>query len=84
MGNRWKTAIMYLNDDYEGGETQFPSLDVTISGKQGDVLTWTNLNKNGSPNTDTLHAGLPVTKGTKYIVVTWIRQGLPQKQFVKI
>jgi len=84
MGNRWKTAIMYLNDDYEGGETQFPSLDVTISGKQGDVLTWTNLNKNGSPNTDTLHAGLPVTKGTKYIVVTWIRQGLPQKQLMKI
>jgi len=84
MGNRWKTAILYLNDNYEGGETQFPSLDVTISGKQGDVLTWTNLNKNGSPNTDTLHAGLPVTKGTKYIVVTWIRQGLPQKQFVKI
>ena len=84
MGNRWKTAIMYLNHDYEGGETHFPSLNVTIRGKQGDVLTWTNLNKNGSPNTDTLHAGLPVTKGTKYIVVTWIRQGLPQKQLMKI
>jgi len=84
MGNRWKTAILYLNDDYEGGETQFPSVDVTIKGNQGDVLTWTNLNKNRTPNTKTLHAGLPVTKGTKYIVVTWIREGLPQKQTVKI
>lgn len=84
MGNRWKTAILYLNDDYEGGETQFPTLDITIKGNSGDLLTWTNLNKNGTPNTDTLHSGLPVKKGTKYIVVSWIRERVNQPQYMKI
>ena len=50
----------------------------------GELVAWTNLNKNGTPNTDTLHAGLPVKKGTKYIIVSWIRERLPQKQYVKI
>lgn len=74
MGNRWKTAILYLNDDYDGGETEFPNWNVKVKGKAGELVTWTNLNKNGTPNMDTLHAGLPVIKGTKYIVVSWIRQ----------
>ena len=73
-GNRWKTAILYLNDDYEGGETHFPNWDVKVKGKAGELVTWTNINKDRSPNTDTLHAGLPVTSGTKYIVVAWIRE----------
>ena len=84
MGNRWKTAILYLNDNYEGGETEFPNWGVKIKGKEGELVTWTNLNKNGTPNMDTLHAGLPVISGTKYIVVSWIRQFPNQPFSVKI
>ena len=84
MGNRLKTAILYLNDDYEGGETEFPNWGEKIKGRTGELVAWTNLNKNGTPNMDTLHAGLPVKKGTKYIIVSWIRERLPQKQYVKI
>jgi len=80
MGNRWKTVLLYLNDDYEGGETQFPIEKITIKGGQGDLLIWTNLNKDGTNNTNTLHAGLPVIKGIKYIVVTWIRERMPKNQ----
>lgn len=76
MGNRLKTAILYLNDDYEGGETHFPLKNIKIKGKQGNLLVWRNLNKNNTPNAKTLHAGLPVIKGTKYIVVSWIRENI--------
>lgn len=84
MGNRWKTAILYLNDNYEGGETHFPNWDTKIKGKAGELVTWTNLNKNRMPNTDTIHAGLPVTKGTKYIIVSWIREFPYKPQMVRI
>jgi prolyl 4-hydroxylase len=84
MGNRWKTAILYLNDDYKGGETHFPNWNVKVKGKPGELVTWDNLNKNGSPNMDTLHAGLPVEEGTKYIVVSWIRQFPYTPQTIKI
>jgi len=86
MGNRWKTAILYLNSDYEGGETYFPKWNKTIKGKPGELLVWDNLNKDKSVNTDTLHAGLPVTKGVKYIVVSWIREFeySDYKEYIKI
>lgn len=84
MGNRWKTAILYLNDDYDGGETHFPNWDVKVKGKTGELVTWTNLNKNRTPNMDTLHAGLPVVKGTKYIIVSWIREFPYTPQTIKI
>jgi len=76
MGNRLKTIILYLNDNYIGGETNFPILGHSFKCDQGDILTWNNLNENGTPNTDTLHAGLPVIEGTKYIIITWIRENL--------
>jgi prolyl 4-hydroxylase len=74
QGNRIKTAILYLNDNYEGGETEFPVWEKKVKGKSGELVVWDNLNKNGTPNMDTLHAGLPVKKGVKYIIVSWIRE----------
>lgn len=73
-GDRLITGILYLNDDYKGGETLFNSEGIKIKGNQGDLLVWYNLNKDGSTNKNTLHSGQPVIQGNKYIAVIWARE----------
>jgi len=73
-GDRLISGIFYLNDNYTGGETYFKSENIKIKGNQGDLLIWYNLNDDGSPNRKTLHAGLPVIEGDKFIVVMWVRE----------
>ena len=74
-GQRKKSALIYLNDDFKGGETDFPSVGRTITPKKNKIVVWDNLKENGELDYDSLHAGLPVIEGIKYIVVVWIRQG---------
>ncbi len=73
-GQRILTALIYLNDDFEGGETNFPNYGLTVKPEKGKLLLWTNINEDLTPNFDSLHAGLPVTKGVKYIAVIWYRE----------
>ena len=82
-GDRLISGILYLNDNYTGGETYFKSENIKIKGNQGDLLIWHNLNDDGSPNRNTIHSGQPVTYGTKYIVVIWVREKLINKQYIK-
>ena len=72
-GQRQFSALFYLNDDFEGGETDFPNLQVTVVPKKNKLIIWKNITENGSPDQSSNHAGLPVTKGTKYIGIWWIR-----------
>lgn len=74
IGQRVVTFLIYLNDDYEGGETEFPRLDWRFKGKAGDALVWWNLSEAGVPEPLSLHAGLPVTKGEKWLFSKWVRQ----------
>lgn len=67
------TAIAYLNREYEGGETVFPKLSVSIRAEPGDVLIFRNVDSNGGPDPRLRHAGLPVTRGEKWIATRWIR-----------
>lgn len=73
-GQRAFTVIIYLNDDFEGGGTDLPRLNYMVEPRKGKVVAWKNLHEDGSPNVETLHAGLPVISGTKWILVTWVRQ----------
>ena len=73
-GQRCWTAMAYLCDVEQGGETQFPRLGVTVPPRPGTVLIWNNMIADGSPNHDTLHAALPVVKGVKYVVTRWYRE----------
>jgi prolyl 4-hydroxylase len=68
------TAIMYLNDDYEGGETEFPFVDVKVRARTGDMLVFCNVNSSGHAEPLSRHAGLPVTRGKKYIATRWIHE----------
>lgn len=72
-GDRLFTAIFYLNDDFAGGETYFPKLDIAILPKKGRMLIWKNY-INDLPNYESLHCGLAVTKGEKWIATKWVRQ----------
>ena len=67
------TLLVYLSDDYEGGETHFPKTGLTFRGRTGDALLFRNAGPDGRPDPLSLHAGLPVKKGTKYLASRWIR-----------
>ncbi|MFL6845580.1 MAG: 2OG-Fe(II) oxygenase [Allosphingosinicella sp.] len=67
------TVLVYLSSDYEGGETHFPRIGLTFRGEVGDALLFRNADAEGRPDPLALHAGLPVTRGVKYLASRWIR-----------
>lgn len=72
-GQRSWTAMAYLNPVEAGGATAFTLLGIEIEPKPGVLLLWNNALPDGRPNEATLHAGLPVTAGAKYIITKWYR-----------
>jgi len=78
-GQRESTVIVYLNNVADGGETEFIELGRKITPKAGRILAFKNLRADGTPDTATLHAGLPVNDGTKWISTLWIHQGVFRK-----
>lgn len=70
---RIKTALVYLNDDYSGGETEFPRIGLKFKGSRGDALIFGNVDREGAPAAPSEHAGLPVVNGIKYLASRWIR-----------
>jgi prolyl 4-hydroxylase len=72
-GQRVATALIYLNDGYEAGETEFPRLGWRFRGRTGSLLTWRNVLADGSPDRNALHAGLPPARGEKWVLSKWIR-----------
>jgi prolyl 4-hydroxylase len=73
QGQRVVTFLVYLNDDYAGGETDFPRLSVRHQGRRGEGLYFVNALADGAPDRRALHAGLPPTRGAKWIVSQFIR-----------
>lgn len=71
---RIKTVLVYLNQGFEGGETSFPLLPLTIRPSGGDAIVFTSLLPNGRPDPATRHAGLPVVRGVKWMATRWIRE----------
>ena len=67
------TALVYLNEDYEGGETAFTKAGLKVKGARGDVLVFRSVGADGAFDPMSEHAGLPVTSGTKYLASRWIR-----------
>ena len=72
-GNRTHTLMIYLNDDFEGGDTNFPNKQVSVKAEKGKALWWENM-KDGKVLEDTLHEGTPLVKGNKYIITSWWRE----------
>jgi len=72
-GQRVMTFLIYLNDDYDRGETEFPKLGVSYKGRRGEGLYFINALDDGSPDLRTVHAGRPAANGEKWIVSQFIR-----------
>lgn len=73
-GQRTWTAMIYLNDVEEGGATWFPRAGIRFKPKKGMMVIWNNMAEDGAPNYNTLHEGMRVLDGTKYIVTKWFRE----------
>jgi len=72
-GNRTHTFMVYLNDDFEGGGTNFPTLQKTVKAETGKGLWWPNI-VDGEFQSQYTHEGVAVKKGKKYIITSWWRE----------
>jgi prolyl 4-hydroxylase len=72
-GQRVVTFLVYLNDDYEGGETNFPRLGFNHKGRRGEGLFFVNALPDMQPDLRMLHSGEAPTRGEKWIVSQFIR-----------
>jgi prolyl 4-hydroxylase len=74
-GNRYATFLLYLNDNFEEGETYFPLRNKKIKPEKGKAALFFNLDEN---NIDKLenskHAGLSPKNGIKWMCNVWVRQ----------
>lgn len=73
-GQRTWTAMVYLNEPVSGGATRFKAVDKMVHPEPGKLLIWNNLRPDGSPNPSTIHHGMKVRAGTKYVLTKWYRQ----------
>lgn len=73
-GQRTETFLIYLNENFEGGETYFPEIDYAYRGTRGDAIVFSNVDAGGRPDPATRHAGLPPTSGEKWLFSQWIRE----------
>ena len=72
-GQRSWTAMVFLNEVEQGGETHFVNVGIKIQPRPGVLLLWNNALPDGTPNEGTLHAGTPVEAGIKYVITKWYR-----------
>ena len=72
-GQRILTFLIYLNEDYDGGETEFPKLGISHKGTCGEGLCFINALPDGAPDLRTVHAGRPPVRGEKWIVTVFGR-----------
>ena len=73
-GQRTWTVMIYLNEPEAGGATRFKTIGKMIQPETGKLLAWSNLRPDGRPNVNTLHHGMKVRAGTKYVVTKWFRE----------
>ncbi len=73
-GNRTWTAMVYLNAPEAGGATRFKAIDKIIQPETGKLVCWNNRRADGTLNPATLHQGMKVRSGVKYVITKWYRE----------
>lgn len=73
-GQRTWSAMTFLNEPEAGGRTNYPTAGVMIAPKAGNLVVWNNMDEYGAPNPVSLHQGMPVEQGVKYVLTKWYRE----------
>ena len=73
-GNRTWTVMIYLNEPEAGGATRFKAIDKIVQPETGKLLAWNNRRADGSLNPATIHQGMRVRSGSKYVITKWFRE----------
>ncbi|AUW58703.1 oxygenase [Sphingobium sp. SCG-1] len=73
-GNRTWTVMVYLNETPAGGATRFTKVGKTIQPELGKLLAWDNRQPDGTLNPATIHHGMKVRSGLKYVITKWYRE----------
>jgi prolyl 4-hydroxylase len=73
-GQRTWSAMAFLNEPEAGGRTNFPTTGIIITPRAGNLLVWNNMDELGLPNHASLHQGMPVEQGVKYVLTKWYRE----------
>lgn len=73
-GQRTWTFMIYLNDVEAGGATRFKTIGKTFQPEMGKLLCWNNRRPDGGVNPNTLHHGMKVRQGVKYVITKWYRE----------
>lgn len=73
-GNRTWTVMVYLNEPEAGGATRFKAIDKIIQPETGKLVCWNNRRPDGTLNPATLHQGMKVRSGVKYVITKWFRE----------
>ncbi len=72
-GPRVATFLIYLNDDFEGGETEFLLARKIVKPKKGKAILFYNVDINLSLIPESIHVGKEVTRGVKWVANKWVR-----------
>jgi predicted 2-oxoglutarate/Fe(II)-dependent dioxygenase YbiX len=67
---RYFTVVCYLNDDFEGGHTWFPSLSHSVVPQAGKAVVFPSR---------FYHCAKPVIRGEKFVIISWVNGPLPLK-----
>jgi len=65
---RYFTIVCYLNDDFEGGRTWFPSLDYSTLPRTGMAIMFPSR---------FYHCAQPVVRGEKFVIISWVNGPMP-------
>jgi prolyl 4-hydroxylase len=69
-GQRVASVVMYLNTPLSGGGTGFPAAGLTVTALKGSAVYFAY----ETGDETSLHAGLPVLDGEKWIATKWLRE----------
>ncbi len=72
-GQRVASLVMYLNTPQDGGATNFPDVGLEVAAVKGNAVFFSY--DRPHPSTKTLHGGMPVRAGEKWVATKWLREG---------
>ena len=73
-GQRTWTFMIYLNEPEAGGATRFKVVKKSFQPETGKLVCWNNRRPDQSVNPNTMHHGMKVRKGAKYVITKWYRE----------